>query len=156
MKYAELKKLNRQALLEILVAQSRRIDELEGQLAEAKAALQERSIMMDDAAQSPKPHSRSTKYSKPRRQRQINTLRVFANPVHRSFTMGFLREKRRARYRHARFLQKVRACQPMVCRTGRSRRRRMVRRAGRSRRCQMICRPKRSRRKWTARRQHRA
>lgn len=106
MKYAELKKLNRQALLEILVAQSRRIDELEGQLAEAKAALQERSIMMDDAAQSPKPHSRSTKYSKPRRQRQINTLRVFANPVHRSFTMGFLREKRRARYRHARFCRK--------------------------------------------------
>lgn len=49
MKYAELKKLNRQALLEILVAQSRRIDELEEQLAEAKAALQERSIMMDDA-----------------------------------------------------------------------------------------------------------
>lgn len=117
MKYAELKKLNRQALLEILVAQSRRIDELEEQLAEAKAALQERSIMMDDAGSIAEPHSRSTKYSKPRRQRQINTLRVFANPVHRSYTMGFLRERRRARYRHARFLQKVRTCHPMMYRT---------------------------------------
>ena len=45
----ELKKLNRTELLELLVEQSKRIDELQSQLDEAEAKLAERQILLDKA-----------------------------------------------------------------------------------------------------------
>ena len=45
----ELKKLNRTELLELLVEQSKRIDELQSRLDEAEAKLAERQILLDKA-----------------------------------------------------------------------------------------------------------
>ena len=43
----ELQKLNRRQILELMLKQSRRIDELEKQLAEAQSALRDRQIIIE-------------------------------------------------------------------------------------------------------------
>lgn len=45
----ELRKLNRQELLEMLLAQSKKVEELEGELSQAQAKLEERTIVLDEA-----------------------------------------------------------------------------------------------------------
>ena len=45
----ELRKLNRQELLEMLLAQSKKVEELEDELTQAQAKLEEREIVLDEA-----------------------------------------------------------------------------------------------------------
>lgn len=45
----ELRKLSRQELLEMLLEQSKKVEQLEGELAEAKAVLDDRTIALDEA-----------------------------------------------------------------------------------------------------------
>ena len=45
----ELRKLNRQELLEMLLAQSKKVEELEDELTQAQAALEERDIVLSEA-----------------------------------------------------------------------------------------------------------